>query len=140
MKKDSALNKQIAGTHYKSMAIQPVEFITKNSIGFLEGNIIKYVCRHHAKNGIDDIKKAIHYCELLIETKYGGKVEAPENAKFQVGDHVISSENGTGIVKEYNERKPYPVWVVFDAKCGVSYTDDGRSYKSRTITLTHLEF
>tara|TARA_R110000803_G_scaffold42144_3_gene90542 strand:- start:13689 stop:13967 length:279 start_codon:yes stop_codon:yes gene_type:complete len=69
--KDSALDKQIAGTHYKSMAIQPVEFITKNSIGFLEGNIIKYVCRHHAKNGVDDIKKAIHYCELLLETKYG---------------------------------------------------------------------
>ncbi len=72
IKKDSALDKQIAGTHYKSMAIQPVEFITKNSIGFLEGNIIKYVCRHHAKNGVDDIKKAIHYCELLLETKYGG--------------------------------------------------------------------
>jgi len=69
--KDSALSKQVAGTHYKSMAIQPVEFITKNSIGFLEGNIIKYVCRHHAKNGVDDIKKAIHYCELLLETKYG---------------------------------------------------------------------
>tara|TARA_B110000908_G_scaffold90641_1_gene107687 strand:- start:3262 stop:3540 length:279 start_codon:yes stop_codon:yes gene_type:complete len=69
--KDSALDKQVAGTHYKSMAIQPVEFITKNSIGFLEGNIIKYVCRHHAKNGVDDIKKAIHYCELLLETKYG---------------------------------------------------------------------
>ncbi len=71
MKKDSALDKQVAGTHYKSMAIQPVEFITKNSIGFLEGNIIKYVCRHHAKNGVDDIRKAIHYCELLLETKYG---------------------------------------------------------------------
>jgi len=71
MKKDSALDKQVAGTHYKSMAIQPVEFITRNSIGFLEGNIIKYVCRHHAKNGVDDIRKAIHYCELLLETKYG---------------------------------------------------------------------
>ena len=71
MEKDSALDKQVAGTHYKSMAIQPVEFITKNSIGFLEGNIIKYVCRHHAKNGVDDIRKAIHYCELLLETKYG---------------------------------------------------------------------
>jgi len=69
--KDSALDKQVAGTHYKSMAIQPVEFITMNNIGFLEGNIIKYVCRHHAKNGVDDIKKAIHYCELLLETKYG---------------------------------------------------------------------
>lgn len=60
----------------------------------------------------------------------------PTEVKFKVGDAVRSSENGTGIVKEYNEREPYPVWVVFDAKCGVSYTDDGRSYKSKTITLT----
>jgi hypothetical protein len=53
------------------MAIQPVEFIVENELGFLEGNIVKYVCRHHAKNGAEDIKKAIHYCELLLQTKYG---------------------------------------------------------------------
>ena len=69
--RDNALKKQIGGSHYADMAIQPVEFITANNIGFLEGNIIKYVCRHHAKNGAQDIKKAIHYCELLLQTKYG---------------------------------------------------------------------
>jgi hypothetical protein len=68
----TALDKQEGGNHYKDMAIQPVEFITANDLGFLEGNIIKYVCRHHAKNGAEDIKKAIHYCELLLQTKYGG--------------------------------------------------------------------
>lgn len=68
---DTALHKQVGGTHYSEMAIQPVEFITANNLGFLEGNIIKYVCRHHAKNGVEDIRKAIHYCELLLETKYG---------------------------------------------------------------------
>lgn len=68
---ENALKKQIGGSHYADMAIQPVEFITANDIGFLEGNIIKYVCRHHAKNGAQDIKKAIHYCELLLQTKYG---------------------------------------------------------------------
>lgn len=67
----NALNKQVGGNHYASMEIQPVEFITRNELGFLEGNIIKYVCRHHAKNGVEDIKKAIHYCELLLQTKYG---------------------------------------------------------------------
>jgi len=67
----TALDKQEGGNHYKDMAIQPVEFITANDLGFLEGNIIKYVCRHHAKNGAEDIKKAIHYCELLLQTKYG---------------------------------------------------------------------
>jgi hypothetical protein len=69
----TALDKQEGGSHYKDMAIQPVEFITANELGFLEGNIIKYVCRHHAKNGAEDIKKAIHYCELLLQTKYGEK-------------------------------------------------------------------
>ena len=65
------LTKQEGGSHYKDMAIQPVEFITANNLGFLEGNVVKYICRHHAKNGAEDIKKAIHYCELLLQTKYG---------------------------------------------------------------------
>jgi hypothetical protein len=68
-----ALELQVGGNHYKDMAIQPVEFITANNLGFLEGNVVKYICRHHAKNGAEDIKKAIHYCELLLATKYGGK-------------------------------------------------------------------
>jgi hypothetical protein len=67
------LDKQEGGNHYKDMAIQPVEFITANNLGFLEGNVVKYICRHHAKNGAEDIKKAIHYCELLLQTKYGEK-------------------------------------------------------------------
>ena len=66
-----ALSKQEGGSHYKSMKIQPVEFITANELGFLEGNVVKYICRHHAKNGSEDIRKAIHYCELLLQTKYG---------------------------------------------------------------------
>jgi hypothetical protein len=69
----TALAKQEGGNHYKDMAIQPVEFITANNLGFLEGNVVKYICRHHAKNGAEDIKKAIHYCELLLQTKYGEK-------------------------------------------------------------------
>ena len=70
---EDALAKQVGGNHYASMKIQPVEFIAANNLGFLEGNIVKYVCRHHAKNGAEDIKKALHYCELLLQTKYGGK-------------------------------------------------------------------
>jgi hypothetical protein len=71
--KDNPLDKQVGGQHYASMKIQPVEFITANELGFLEGNVVKYICRHHAKNGAEDIKKAIHYCELLLQTKYGEK-------------------------------------------------------------------
>ena len=66
----SALDKQEGGGHYKKFKIQPVEFTTKNNLGFIEGNIIKYICRHEDKNGIEDINKAIHYCELLKELKY----------------------------------------------------------------------
>ena len=64
---DQALNKQVDGDHYKSMAIQPVEFIHANALGFLEGNVIKYVSRWRKKNGIADLQKAKHYVELLIE-------------------------------------------------------------------------
>ena len=62
--------KQIGGSHYSKMEIQPTEFIMKNSIPFAEGNVIKYVCRHHDKNGAEDIKKAIHYLELILENQY----------------------------------------------------------------------
>lgn len=66
----SALDKQEGGTHYKDMAIQPVEFIVKNNIPYREANIIKYVVRHKSKNGLEDLKKARHYLDMLIE-EYG---------------------------------------------------------------------
>lgn len=62
---------QIGGSHYKDMAIQPADFIHANSLDYFQGNIIKYICRHGAKNGADDIRKAIHYCELMLKLQYG---------------------------------------------------------------------
>lgn len=67
--KPAALAKQVGGDHYKKMAIQPVEFIEANKLGFCEGNAIKYICRWKDKNGIEDLKKARHYIELLIEAE-----------------------------------------------------------------------
>jgi hypothetical protein len=64
---ESSLSKQVAGTHYKDLPIQPVEYIYANAIGYFEGNVIKYVSRWRAKNGIADLEKAKHYIELLIE-------------------------------------------------------------------------
>ena len=58
---------QIGGNHYSEMAIQPTEFIHKNGLSFIQGNVIKYVCRYKAKNGIEDLNKAKHYIDLLIE-------------------------------------------------------------------------
>lgn len=63
----SALDTQIGGQHYKDKAIQPVEFIHANHLGFCEGNVVKYVSRWRQKNGISDLLKAKHYLELLIE-------------------------------------------------------------------------
>jgi hypothetical protein len=60
--------KQIGGNHYLKYKIQPVEFIIKNNIGFVEGNIIKYVLRFKEKGGVRDLEKARHYIELLIES------------------------------------------------------------------------
>ena len=66
---ERATKRQIGGKHYKDFKIQPIEFITKNKLSFIQGNIIKYVCRFDKKNGNEDIDKAIHYCELLKEIK-----------------------------------------------------------------------
>ena len=78
--KAKALDTQVGGDHYKSMPIQPVEFIQKNDLGFIEGNIVKYICRWRSKGGIDDVKKVIHYAELLIdfEEQYSGRDEVEE--------------------------------------------------------------
>lgn len=65
-----ALDRQEGGSHYKDLAIQPVEYIHKNNIGYLEGNVIKYITRHKSKNGEQDVRKAIHYCELILKMQY----------------------------------------------------------------------
>lgn len=58
---------QIGGSHYKNMPIQPIEFIVKNGIPYREANVIKYVVRFKNKNGLEDLKKARHYLDMLIE-------------------------------------------------------------------------
>lgn len=67
-----ANERQVGGEHYRT-AIQPWDFITANGLGYLEGNIIKYVARHKQKGGVEDLKKAKHYLEKLIEISEGGE-------------------------------------------------------------------
>ena len=66
----STYNKQIAGSHYKKFKIQPSKFINDNKLLFAEGNAIKYICRHPHKNGREDLEKAMHYIEVIIERDY----------------------------------------------------------------------
>jgi hypothetical protein len=72
---NSALVKQEGGDHYKKLPIQPVEYIHANGIGYFEGNVIKYVTRWRDKGGLDDLHKAKHYIELLIELENGDEIE-----------------------------------------------------------------
>lgn len=73
----SALGTQVGGGHYKSMAIQPVEFCQVNQLNFCESSVVKYVCRHRTKNGLQDLKKARHFIELLIELEYSKEMQTP---------------------------------------------------------------
>ena len=68
------LSQQEGGDHYKGLAIQPVEFINANKLSFLEGCVVKRVCRHRAKNKAEDIRKAIHELRLILKLEYGEDV------------------------------------------------------------------
>lgn len=70
-----ASERQVGGDHYKDMPIQPYEYIVKNNLGWHEGNAIKRISRWREKGGIEDILKAIHELELLLENY--------EETKFQ---------------------------------------------------------
>ena len=63
-------DKQIGGSHYKKMKIQPSKFVIENELLFPEGNVIKYICRHRYKNGKEDLEKAVHFIEMIIERDY----------------------------------------------------------------------
>jgi hypothetical protein len=58
------------GSHYQNFKIQPAQFINKNRLLFAEGNVIKYICRHRNKNGKEDLEKAKHYIDMIIERDY----------------------------------------------------------------------
>lgn len=58
---------QVGGDHYSKMEIQPIEYIMKNKIPYCEANVIKYLSRWRSKNGIEDLRKAKHYIDMLIE-------------------------------------------------------------------------
>jgi hypothetical protein len=64
----SPLDRQVGGSHYKDMKVQPIEFIMANDLSFCVGNIIKYACRFDKKgHAIQDLEKVIHYAQILIE-------------------------------------------------------------------------
>lgn len=73
--KQKATDKQIGGTHYKDYEIQPVEFAMRNKLDLCQANIVKYTVRFRDKGGLEDLLKARHYIDLLIEYEYGKQEE-----------------------------------------------------------------
>lgn len=65
------LGVQEGGNHYKDQGIQPVEYIHANELTFFEGNVVKYITRHASKGGAKDLRKVIHYAEMILAMEYG---------------------------------------------------------------------
>jgi hypothetical protein len=65
-----ALTHQEGGNHYKDLKIQPVEYIDANQLDYFQGNVVKYITRHKSKNGAQDVRKALHYCQLILQLQY----------------------------------------------------------------------
>jgi hypothetical protein len=74
----SSYDKQIGGTHYRKMKIQPSKFVIENKLLFPEGNVIKYICRHPYKGGKEDLEKAKHFIDMIIERDYEEEKEKQE--------------------------------------------------------------
>ena len=92
----SAYDKQIGGKHYQNFSIQPSKFVIENELLFPEGNVIKYICRHRFKNGKEDLEKAVHFIEMIIERDYP-TIPMTEEEEYR----------NAGITKEEAE-KTYP--------------------------------
>ena len=92
-------NKQIGGSHYRNMVVQPSEFINKNKLQFAEGNAIKYICRHAHKGERQDLEKAKHYIDMILERDYP-LVPMTEEEEYR----------NAGITKEEAERKS-ETWI-----------------------------
>lgn len=85
---DMEEKRQIGGDHYEKCSIMPTTYIRANNLDFFEGNIIKYTTRHKEKGGAEDIKKVIHYAEMILEDVYGILPEA----KIKKNGDVVMEE------------------------------------------------
>ena len=106
----SANDKQINGDHYRG-AIQTWDYIVANDLGFLEGNIVKYVTRFRKKNGIQDLEKARHYLDKLIEVE-DARLRRPPDSDRQVEETTTQRiaearhRYGVRVAANANNRKP----------------------------------
>ena len=91
----SVWKKQVGGDHYRKYKLQPSRFVTENKLLYPEGCVIKYVVRHQDKGGKQDLEKAKHMIDMIIERDYK-LVPMTEEELYR----------NTGITKEEAEKKP----------------------------------
>jgi len=108
----SAYDKQIGGNHYqKNFKIQPSKFVIENELLFPEGSAIKYICRHRFKNGKEDLEKAIHFIEMIIERDYPlipmTEEEEYRNAGITKEEAETSSQEWVDGYKEWKKGCPH---------------------------------
>ena len=119
-------DKQVGGNHYQSMKIQPAEFINKNKLPFAEGNAIKYICRHINKGGEQDLEKAKHYIDMIIERDYGDDAEKskvmsglPKGYSFStmsVADNSLSISSDEGLPQDKTEDELEGISITYGGK------------------------
>lgn len=98
----TAMEVQHGGNHYTRMKIQPVEFILSNGMGFCEGSVVKYVSRWRGKGGMEDLRKAKHFIEIMLEAPWyvvllkriRSVVSSPSGEPGVIGPKRYCKENG----------------------------------------------
>lgn len=82
---------EIGGTHYEKKKWQPINLIVKLELNFIQGNIVKYVTRYKDKNGLEDLRKALHYSQLGGTLKpINNALEIPESIQ-QIHDYCLQN-------------------------------------------------
>lgn len=136
---------QHGGDHYKNKAIQPWDYITSNGLGYLEGNAVKYLSRWREKNGVADLKKAIHYIEKLIEIEESNKTNPyleealkPEEATIHPcgvlkDGTVVGVNSDTGKLVSINGNPLPPIGQSTNWDAGTSPLEDVRKAISQCL-------
>ena len=88
------LQSQVGGTHYQNYKVQPIIWALDNHINAAEFSILRYLLRYKHKNGLEDLNKALHYTQILMQQTF---VARNENAINTIVDFCIQNELGWSI-------------------------------------------
>ena len=107
----SAYDKQIGGTHYRKMKIQPSKFVIEIKLLFPEGNVIKYICRHPYKGGKEDLEKAKHFIDMIIERDYMESTTEEETNQMDSDYLKLLQDASHASQKDEKQDTPHKKWI-----------------------------